>query len=270
MPGVTPETATRKGTGDTMKSIRVILVLLLMATAGCIKVDQTLSLNKDGSGTLAVRYGMSEQTIAQMESMKEMQKNMPDAEGMGEAEDDNPFDFDEEEIRDQFKDLQEEGIELEEVKSEVKDGWKYMNVKFKFDDLNALAKTDFFKGSSLSLSKDADGNYVLVQQSGEMDTGMGPGADAEMDPEMEKQMMMQMAPMFAGMRVAMTIHTPTAIIESNATEQQDDSASWVYDVDKDPESLLKMKNSNFRLVFSGKGVDLPEINIEPEEEPAAE
>jgi hypothetical protein len=31
-----------------------------------------------------------------------------------------------------------------------------------------------------------------------------------------------------------------------------------------------MKNSNFRLVFSGKGVDLPEINIEPEEEPAAE
>ena len=249
-----------------MKGLKVLLALLLVASVGCIKVDQNLTINKDGSGTMAVRYGMAEQTIVQMEAMSEMTKNMPQMEGVEEPKDENPFDFNEETIREQFKELEENGVELESVESETEDGWKYMNIKFSFKDLNALAKTDFFKGSSLSLTKNDDGNYVLVQNSGDM-TGMNPGGDAEMDPEMEKMMLQQMAPMFAGMRIAMTINAPGKIIETNASEKEgDNSASWIYDVDKDPDCILDMQKSDVRIVFDGEGVELPEINIEPDTE----
>jgi len=44
----------------------------LLALTGCIKVDQTLTLNADGTGTLALRYGMSEQTLAQLKAMEQM------------------------------------------------------------------------------------------------------------------------------------------------------------------------------------------------------
>jgi len=249
-----------------MKSLKVLLALLLVVSVGCIKIDQDLTINKDGSGTMAVRYGMSEQTITQMEAMKEMTKNMPQMEGEEVPEDENPFDFDEETIREGFKELEKDGIKLESVKSETKDAWKYMDITFSFKDLNALAETEFFKGSSLSLTKNDEGNYVLVQESGDM-TGMNPGGDAEMDPEMQKMMMKQMAPMFAGMRVAMTINTPGKIIETNASEKKgDDSASWIYDVDKDPDCILDMQKSTVRIVFEGKGIDLPEININPDAE----
>ncbi|NCC51654.1 MAG: hypothetical protein EOM20_10605 [Spartobacteria bacterium] len=248
-----------------MKGLNVLLGLLLAATVGCIKVEQDLTIDKDGSGSMVVQYGMAEQSIAQMEAMKEMAENMPDVEGEEAPDDDNPFDFDEETIREQFKALEKDGVKLTSVKSEAKDGWKYMNIAFSFEDLNALAKTDFFKGSAISLTKDAEGNYVLVQKSGNM-TGMNQG-DVEMDPEMEKMMLQQMAPMFAGMRIAMTIKTPGKILETNASVRDgDDKASWIYDVDKDPNCILQMQKADIRVVFEGEGVTLPEINIEADAE----
>jgi hypothetical protein len=237
-----------------MKLVRVLLVLLVAVAAGCIKVDQTLTLNKDGSGELAVSYGMSEQTIAQMEAMKEMSKNMAEANGEPVEDDDSPFDFNEDDVREQFAKLKDKGITLKSVKSETRDGWKYMNLVVAFKDMNALAETDFFSDSQLSLTKDADGNYVLLQKSG--DFGMG---EEGQSPEQQKAMMEQMKPMFAGMRIAMTIKVPTKVLETNATEHNDNSASWIYDIDKDSDALSKMQN-DMKLVFVGKGVNLPVIN----------
>ncbi|MBK5970080.1 hypothetical protein Thiosp_03265 [Thiorhodovibrio litoralis] len=243
----------------------MLVLVAALVLGGCVKVEQTLTLEKDGSGTLDVRYGMSEQTIAQMEAMQQMTESM----GQEAAEDSGsepPFDFDEAEVREQFETEAPEGIELVSLSSESVDGWKYMNLKLTFDDLAALQQTDFFSDSELSLTKNADGNYVLVQSTGAGEA-MPPtppdGSDAA-----QNAMMQQMAAMFAGMRIATTVVAPSEVIESNATESDGREASWVFDVDEDPTVLSKLQNMTLRMVFKGKGVDISEFSSAPAESEA--
>ncbi|WP_328987642.1 hypothetical protein [Thiorhodovibrio winogradskyi] len=238
----------------------LVALAVVLVLGGCVKVEQTLTLKKDGSGTLDMRYGMSEQTIAQMEAMEKMAESM----GQEASEDvggETPFDFDEAEIREQFESDAPEGVELVSLQSESLDGWRYMNLKLAFDDLSALKNTEFFSDGAMSLTKNADGNYVLVQSTGAEDA-MPPtspdGSDAA-----TAAMMQQMAAMFAGMRIATTVIAPSEIIESNATDMDGRKASWVFDVDEDPTVLSKLQQMNLRMVFKGKGVEIAEFGSAP-------
>ncbi|EIC23370.1 hypothetical protein [Thiorhodovibrio frisius] len=250
-----------------LKTRWLVALAVALVLGGCVKVEQTLTLKKDGSGTLDMRYGMSEQTIAQMDAMQTM------AESMGqEAEDagsENPFDFDEAEVREQFEAEAPEGVELVSLNSESIDGWKYMNLKLTFDDLAALRETEFFSDGAMSLTKNADGNYVLVQSTGAEDA-MPPTPSGGSEVA-EAAMLQQMAGMFAGMRIVTTVVAPSEVIESNATETDGRKASWVFDVDEDPTVLSKLQNMSLRMVFKGKGVDIAEFgSAEAEPEAAKE
>jgi len=235
------------------------IAALVLMLAGCIKLDQTLTLNKDGSGTLDIRYGMAEQTIAQLEAMERMSQQ--DAKDSGtDVDEGSPFDFDEAEVREKFEQEKPEGVELVSVGSEVVDGWKYMKMRLSFTDLEALKRTDFFEDSDLSIHRDDDGNYVLMQKTGADDTGIGdaPGGEDAEDP-MAAAMMEQMAAMFAGLRISTSVVAPSEILESNATSVDGNKATWVFDIDKDPTVLSKLNGMDLKMVFSGDGVDLPEV-----------
>lgn len=239
-----------------MRILRWVWVAVVAAVAltGCIKVDQTMTLQKDGSGTLNIRYGMSEQAIAQIEAMEQMSQAMGEQDG---AEIDNEapfdFDFDEQQVREDFEAQNLDGVELLSAESEIADGWRYMQLTVAFDSLAALSKTDYFEDNELSLTKDAEGNYVLSQRSGDGDIV----PDAE--PAEQQQLMEQMAAMFAGMRLANRIVVPSEIIETNATELEGNKASWVFDIDEDPTVLGKLENLDMRVVFSSDGVSIPEL-----------
>lgn len=242
--------------GMLMNQLMAWIGVALLATmlSGCLKIDQTLTLAKDGSGTLDLRYGMSEQSIAQIEAMEQLSKSMGGTGGdvSVEQENDSPFDFDEARVRKGFEQDNPEGVELVSLSSEVVDGWKYIQIALRFDDLEALRRTDLFEDSDLSITEDADGNYVLTQVAGADGSGVG-GEGVDMDPAM----MQQMAAIFAGMRIATNVIVPGRVIESNATSVEGNRASWVFDVDKDPSVLSKLGNLDMRLVFSGEDVDLP-------------
>ncbi|MCF7838403.1 MAG: hypothetical protein K9N49_07210 [Candidatus Marinimicrobia bacterium] len=232
-------------------------LLVLALGSGCIKLNQTVEIKPDGSGVLNMTYGMSEQTIAQMESMKAMGGEMAE----GDEDDGNPFDFDEEKLRAAFAEKGLEGVELLDVKSSVKEGWKYMTVRLAFENLAALGKTDFFEDNGLSLAKTEAGNYVLTQASA--DESAGEQEEMDMDDPAMQAMMQQMAPMFAGMRIEMTIKTPGKVISSNATEQGEDQVRWVYDVDADPSVISKMQKLSLRVEFDGTGLDLEPFTAPP-------
>jgi len=217
--------------------------LLLAATAGCIKVDQTLTLDRDGSGSLDIRYGMSEQTIAQIKAMEQMSRNA--GEGI-KVEQESPFEFDEATVRKEFEADKPQGVELVSVSSELVDGWKYIDLKLSFDDLDALKKTEIFKNSKLRLKRDDEGNYTLVQKSaGGSDVNAG---DAPMQE--------QMAAMFAGLRIVNTVVVPGEIIKTNATSVDGQRASWVFDIEQDPNVLAKLETTDLTVTFSGQDLDL--------------
>ncbi len=224
----------------------VVGLAALAGLTGCIKMEQDITLNKDGSGSFKLMYAMSEQTINQMKAMAQM-----GAEEGVEVESNDDFEFDEKKVRAKFEELKDRGITLKNVKSETRDGWKYMHVDCDFQDLAKLGEAEVMGDSPFSISKNAEGNYVIASKMGGGDMGME-DADAEQ--------MKAMLPMLAGMRVALKVTTPTRIISTTAPTKTDNSAQWIFDADTDPESILKMGQTKMEIVFDGTGVTIPEVN----------
>ena len=223
---------------------------IVFLISGCLKMEQEITLNKDGSGRIKIVYGMSEQTISQMKAMAEMAKQMAPEEGELTTPKDELFQFDAAKIKEEFKGLKEKGITLKSVKTEKKDGWQYIDMVVAFKDISKLEDIPEMGNSPLTITKDAQGNYVI--SSGMSDDKMGAGMQ---NPEQMKAML----PMFQGMRVSMKINTPTNIIETNAPIKGKKSAQWVIDVDKDPDSLTKLSGMSMKIVFDGKGCTIPEV-----------
>ncbi|WP_201243900.1 hypothetical protein [Halochromatium salexigens] len=238
-----------------MRTLRLFCVLAVaFALTGCFKIDQTLTLNKDGSGVLDMRYGMSGQALAQLETMEKMAEAMGEDSGKAmEMDADTPFDmnFDEAQVREEFEAKGLDGVELLSATSETIDGWRYMDIKMAFDSLAALQQTDLFESNEVSLARNAEGNYVLTQAGGDANA-----SEDDVDSEMETQMLQQMATMFAGMRIASRVVVPTEIIETDATEVDGRTAAWIYDIEENPDVLTELQNINMRVVFSGEGVSI--------------
>ena len=228
------------------KWVWVLSLVAVIALTGCIKMEQDITLNKDGSGNVKFVYGMSEQTIKQMDAMKEMSKSM--AEEGAEAEDDNQFEFNEDEVKKEFEAMKDQGITLNSAKTTTADGWKYMNIDFDFKDVSKLDDTPVFE--NVSIIKNADGNYVITSKMDSNDMGGG---------DEGAEQMKAMLPMLSGMRIAIKINTPNAIISTTAPIKSKDSAEWVFDVDKDPDSILNMSKTNMEVVFGGDGCTIPEV-----------
>lgn len=223
----------------------VIGLAALVALTGCIKMEQDITLNKDGSGSFKLMYAMSEQTINQMKAMAQM-----GAEEGVEVESNDDLEFDEEKVRAKFEGYKDQGITLKSAKSETKDGWKYMRIAGDFQDIAKLTEAEVMGDGSFSISKNAEGNYVISSKMGGEDMGME-DADAEQ--------MKAMLPMLAGLRMSLKVTTPTKIISTTAPAKTDNSAEWVFDADTDPESILKMGQTRMEIVFDGEGVTIPEV-----------
>jgi len=187
---------------------------------------------------------MTEQMISQLEAM---QKMATDTEGV-EVEK-SSLEFDEAKIREDFKKYEEMGITLKKVSSETRDGWRYVHVDIDFKDVSRLKETKVFSDTDFSISRNEAGDYVVT---------FSPGGDQDM-MDAEPEMMAMMMPMLKGMRVATKINTPTDIVSTTAPVKSARSASWVIDVDQDPESFKQLKGMTMQVVFSGKGVNIPEF-----------
>lgn len=232
-----------------MKVIRLAILAALVAAAGCVKMNQEMTINKDGSGTMTMNYGMSEQMVAQMEAMQAM--------GGEDADDSNGFDFDVESIKKDMSNLETDGIKLKDIKSVTKDGWRYIKMDMAFKSLEALSKTEYFgEDSGITLTKNDKGNYVLEQKP----EGMGGDASTPEEKEQQKMMMNMMAAQFKGMEVSWKMTLPGKIIESNADKTDGNTVSWKYSFDESGiDGLMKLQEKGMKVVFSGKGVKLPTI-----------
>ena len=215
-------------------------------------VEQNLTINPDGSGTLDVTYGMPLETIAQMESLS---KEAAAMEGVtNEVETKSLFDFKEEDIRNDFKDYEKQKVFLESVSSTESNGWKFIHLRVKFANLSGLAKTELVADRSLSLVKNEDGSFTFKQAVPE---GAGELPNMEgVDQATINQMMVQM---MKGFHAALSVHTPGKILETNAEQHDDQSATWEFDLEKDPQALERAQKLNTFVKFDGQGLDLQEF-----------
>lgn len=231
----------------------VLLATLLLA--GCIKVDQTLTLHADGSGTLAIAYGLPQHSLAPDRGSRPrgpagaridaMQRLLP---------------LDEQHLRDRLSIELPDDVELISVSSEQIDGWRYMFVTVAFDSLSALWSSPLLQDSALLTWRDESGkrNYELVL----------PGVALRDRNDLLGGILRNLGPDHPlrnadgldGLRIKHTVVVPTRIVDSNATVIDGNRAQWVFDVENDPQALRKLEQARFRVVFACDGIDLPAVD----------
>ena len=227
------------------------LALSALLSAGCIKVEQTLTLEKDGSGTMAVAYAMQESAITEMESIS---KEARELEGLaGDEGEDMPFDFNEADIRADFLSYTNFGVQLQDVKIETVDGWRHVHLNVSFQNLPGLLKTELLNDRDITLTRNAEGNYVFRQAAPvqDLETEELAGMDRETLNTMLTQMM-------KGFRAVMQVRVPSRILSTTATSRTENSATWEFDLEKDPTALERAQKLEMEVVFEGKDLSFPE------------
>ena len=232
-----------------MRAAWIAALFFVSALTGCIKVDQILTLEKDGSGTIDLTYRMSEESIAQWQDVA---RHMFGSSEGGNTSSIMPFDFSDADIRRDFKEYEREGVLLQSLKTETRNGWKIRRMVIGFRNLAALSKAGFLGGRNISLAKDSRGNYVLSQQA-----GRGGNLPAELAEFSDPSTDSIFSGMMEGFRAVIRVKTPGRILETNAPEKSEREAGWVFDLDRDSEALKKVQEASLRIVFDGKGLDIP-------------
>ena len=239
-----------------LRKLWVLAALLGLAAAGCMQVEQETTINPDNSADLKIHYAMSEGAVAQIEAMKQMAAKDPNfkmqASGPSLA-------FDEASIRAGLEKDKKDGVEVKSVKTETRDGWKHVYLEVHCADLATATKTgQASSGSGFSLTKNADGNYLL-----ELVSKDRPGGQDDKVPSAEEQQMAKA--MMAGLKVSIKVRVPGDIIETTAPVKDARTAAWTLDISDEKffEKSAEFGKKGMKVVFKGEGLNLKEFKAPP-------
>lgn len=201
-------------------SVGLAVVLL----AGCISVETTVKLNRDGSGQIIEKVGISKE-IASM------------ATAMSGAEEQGPKPFSTEQFENSARDLGE-GVKLVSVNESEGAHMKFFEAVYAFDNINKVG-IDQNQGNKMSspgrqggskkkepivfnFSAGGDDSTLTIRlpdsEGGDFEAGSSEEEEEEIaPPEMEEADLEMMKMMFKGMRFAITIVFNGEIVETNAT-----------------------------------------------------
>jgi hypothetical protein len=240
-----------------MKHLPVALAALATLVSGCIQVDETLTLEKNGSGNLEIIYSVPEQTISQMKAMFKLREQMAALSGEPAVETREDvfekifFDPSEDSIRRELKKYEPLGITISTLKIESRNSARNVNLKVAFTDLPRLSKADFFPDHGFTLIRAQNGNYLFSRapqgEHGYEVQDFGPGTSG------------LLSPILGGFRVAIKVTTPGKILETNASRKTLYNAAWVFNYDKDPDAITALQKQYLKIVFDGTGLNLPDV-----------
>ncbi len=181
-------------------------LLISLGLNSCLESDTTISVKKDGSGTLTENVFLG----AQMMGLMQMG---------GGAEGEDPLaQFSEESLKEKAK-VYGKGVEFVEVKKEKRDGGINYVMVYKFAD---IAEVKFTPGASLNpIEKiEEEGEKIFSFEDGELTIELPNPAEEEYDfggEDVGEEQMAMMVPMMAGLRVNVSLVCEDEIESTNAT-----------------------------------------------------
>jgi hypothetical protein len=237
----------------------LLALVFTVFAAGCIKLDQALIIRDDASGTFEVAYTISEDAVSQARAALKLREQMAGPEqSAGESVDErltaiflNPA---EDAIRREIKKYAGLGITLDKLEVKSRESSRYVHMKLSFKNLAEVAKADFFRQNGFSLSKNSSGNYVLLREAA---SKPGNESTSLLPPDAAKLL----TPILAGFNVVVNVSVPGKILKTNAHKSAAYSATWSFDLDRDPNAFTALQNQQFNIAFDGRGLNLPQIKL---------
>lgn len=233
-------------------------VLPLLLAAGCVDVEEQFVLKTDGSGTVEVKYSVSEQNIQQVKSLAILEKNLLKARGEPLA---NPTESryellflnpDEKLLRREFEQLKTHGIELEALKIDTREGRRTVRLKVRFSDINRAAQNELFSRYGLLLMRNREGNYILYREP------WGRASEEAVKSFSDQKTVRQLTPLLGGFRYELKVRVPGRILDTNAPAKSVYKVVWTFAFDDDPSAVLAFQTRKLSVVFEGVGLKLPD------------
>ena len=160
--------------------------------------------------------------------------------------------FDEDVIRREWEKMDHVGVELLNVKTETRDGWKFMRASIQFNTLQNLLDCGMLVDSHISLSRGPGGQYGYEQSINTVSAmkSLPPGMDmASLQP--------MLAVLLRDFRAVLSVHTPGAILRSNADRVEGSRAIWEYH-GQQTDIITRLQNLEMRVMFDGRGLTIAE------------
>ena len=236
----------------------ILLASGLLAGGGCIKIDATLSLNRDGGGTFRALYGMPAFMVKQLEVTRQWTRSLELADGITNNAPapalDIPMVFDEALLKAQFKKMAADGIILESLRTRDQGGWKYVDFTLKFSRLEMFMKQSFLKDCAASLKKMGDETCKLSVSLPEAGVLATSGNLSSPDT------LARLTPFINGLRVVVRIDLPGDIRDSTSTVSDNRRATWEWDFEKDVHALDRLAQEKMIVVFDGSLARIKEFD----------
>ncbi|MEI8139490.1 MAG: hypothetical protein WCI03_06445 [bacterium] len=234
---------------------------VLLSGSGCVKIDATVIIDREGAGTLRAVYGMPSYIIKQADLARELSRSLDLAAGKTNAVPqslDIPYLYDEALLKAKFAAMAKEGITVEALKLREQGGWKYVDFTLKFLTLESLFKQSFFNDCGVSLKRLDDKTCKLII------TLPPVGNTPEAASVFTQESLNKLTPFFNGFRVVTRMIFPGEIRNSNSLISDTRRVTWEWDFDKDSQVLARLAQSKLIVVF-----DAAEARIMDFEKPVA-
>ncbi len=242
-----------------MKAWRPTLGLVAVVVCGCIKADPVLELNRDGSGTIELKYSILEKTIEQFRAMHTLREELDKVSGketaLGPSEQYAKvfMDATESGLRGILKKYEANGLTVRKLKIEARNVSREVTLKLEFDDLARLAKCDLFQMYGFNLRIDDDGHYLFERPAARKPVP----EDKALTDERRVKILREI---LGGFRVAFRAEFPGRVLASNATQRGGRSVMWAFDFNEDPRSFAAIQTGVLQAKFESGGIDLPEVS----------
>ena len=265
-----------------LKFVAVAAVPAVVLVA-CLKKDDQVVLNKDGSGTIVQTATIDKGRLEQLKGVLQMfgtsfAQGGPAMDGggveaAGEIEIKIEDVFSPDDLKARAKGI--DGLEIKKAEASEKDGKATSRFELAFSSLEAAAKAGLFLEQSVELKKNEDGSYTLTFDLGLTLPGVGPaapGGEAGMDGGKSPALPggMDIAGLFAilepivgTLETKRTIVVPGTVVETNGEKKDVEgggtSVSWTQ-VFKDVASGKKLAQ---KVTFKGEDLELKPFSYKP-------
>jgi len=234
--------------------VTALLTLLGLAVTGCIEVDQTLTLEPDGSGSLAVSYAVSEQTMRRIEGIHAASERIASDRKLSLER--NPWMmlvFDPEALNQRLKQYANKGIYLDRFNASTANAQQNVSFKVSFDSIAEVASADFFASYGFSLIAGERNRMTLI-------TGPWVSNRVTRITDLESpEALTLLRPLIGNFRFALTIRPPGRVLDTNAHRSTPVNAQWNYDASETPGAFFDFQETPIRLVFDGSRSKIPPI-----------
>lgn len=238
--------------------VHFVLCVLLVAASGCLKVNQSLTINTDGSGIIDLKYAVSNQAVRQLEAMHKLQQQLALASGEQSVDDEETryahmfLMPNEGELRREIEKYESLGIKIGKLKVTTSGMWQNVEMKLQFDSLDKLAQARPFKYIGFDLVRNSQGHYVFYRASKPSEGYTPPDFS---DPVTAKLL----TPIFGGFSIRLSLKTPGRVLRTNAPRKSTYISEWTYDFERDPSVIARIQTAKQVTIFDSTGLNLPII-----------